>query len=281
MSEEPTVLGIDVGLSGTRAAVLSVSGRVMGRGRCAGEGRGDAGHQPQPQVWVDEVTKVARSALAEANARSVDAIGIGALGPVSVLLDEELNPLAVGPLFPADPAMEVQLLADRDPGALARAAWLVDACGYLVSTLVGRPVLDRISAADQSLPQDWHSVRIPQAQEPFAPAGGLTTEAASRLGLVRDTPVTVGTYDTFVDLAALGVERSGDRGLLLGSTLIVGTVCEGDEAPDGLCASRHAGDGWFIGGWTQSAGRSLAWWLGLFEPGRRAEMKRDARAMHP
>jgi sugar (pentulose or hexulose) kinase len=117
--------------------------------------------------------------------------------------------------------------------------------------------------------------------EPFAVAGGLTPEAASGLGLDAGTPVIVGTYDSFVDLAAVGVTQPGDRGILMGSTLIVGTVREDDHAPAGLRASRHAGEGWFVGGWTQAAGRALAWCLGLFTPERREAIAREAAELSP
>jgi xylulokinase len=220
-------------------------------------------------------------ALAEANVASIDAIGIGALGPAPVLLDEALQPLEAAPLFPQDPSAPFRLWAERDPGVVDRAVWLVDVCGFLVSTLVGRPVLDRITAADDDVVDGWSGLRRPDVQEPFVMAGDLTPEAATRLGLAAGTPVTVGTYDTFVDLATIGVGEPGDRGIVLGSTLILGEVREDDRAPEGLRASRHAGEGWFVGGWTQAAGRALTWWLGLFPPEQREAISRKAGALLP
>jgi xylulokinase len=220
-------------------------------------------------------------ALAEAGVGSVDAIGIGALGPAPVLLDDALQPLAAAPLFPPDTATPLLALAETDPCIIDRAAWMVDVCGFLVSDLVGRPVLDRITAADLVVPEGWPSLRRPGVEEPFATAGGLSPQAASRLGLTVGTPVTVGTYDTFVDLAAVGVREPGDRGILLGSTLIVGMVREDEHTPEGLRASRHVGEGWFVGGWTQTAGRALAWWLGLFPAELREQIAREAAELAP
>ncbi len=191
----------------------------------------------------------ASQAIAEARVTSVDAIGVAALGPAPVLLDEALQPLVPAPLFPSRRlARTFRRWAGGDPGLVERARWSLDVCGFLVSTLVGRPVLDRISAADQFAPDGWPGLVLPDEEEPFSLAGGLIPAAASRLGLAAGTPVTVGTYDTFVDLASLGVRHPGDRAILLGSTLIVGTVRRDDLAPEGLRASAHAGEGLVRGG---------------------------------
>ncbi len=198
-----------------------------------------------------------------------------------MLLDAALHPLASSPLFPLDPAAPFRDWAEHDEAIVERAVWLVDVCGFLVSALVGRPVLDRITAADHVVPEGWSSLRLPEVDEPFAFAGGLTRAAATKLGLTEGTPVTVGTYDTFVDLAALGVSDPGDRGILLGSTLIVGDVRTTTAAPRGLRASRHVGEGSFVGGWTQAAGRALAWWLGLFPRERRAGLAEEAASLPP
>ena len=173
-------------------------------------------------------------ALAEAGVRSVDAIGIGALGPAPLLLDGELRPLAPARLFPQDATAPFLAWAERDPGIVDRAAWLVDVCGFLVSGLVGKPVLDRITAADHVVPDGWPALRQPEVMEPFAVAGELTHEAATTLGLVAGTPVIAGTYDSFIDLAAIGVMEPGDRGILLGSTLVVGAVREDRPRAGGI-----------------------------------------------
>lgn len=262
---------------------MTSDGRVLGSGRsaCLGVRTVSGGLEHDPSTWLDETTAAATTALAEAGVRSVDAIGIGALGPAPLLLDGALEPLAPARLFPQESAAPFLAWAEREPALVDRAVWLVDVCGFLVSALVGRPVLDRITAADHVVPDGWAALRQPEAMEPIAVAGELTLEAATALGLDAGTPVIAGTYDSFVDLAAIGVMEPGDRGILLGSTLVLGAVRDGDEAPAGLRASRHAGVGWFVGGWTQAAGRALAWWLGLFPPEQRRSIERGAAALSP
>ena len=262
---------------------MTSDGRVLGRGRATClDVRTVAGVlEHDPSGWFHETTSAARMALAEAGLRTVDAIGIGALGPAPLLLDDALQPLGPAHLFPHDATAPFLAWAARDPGIVDRAQWLVDVCGFLVSGLVGRPVIDRITAGDHVVPGGWPALRQPEAMDPFAMAGELTHEAATTLGLVAGTPVIAGTYDSFIDLAAIGVMEPGDRGILLGSTLIVGAVRETDDAPAGSRASRHAGEGWFVGGWTQAAGRALAWWLGLFPADRHGAIAREAAALSP
>ncbi|HEY6567597.1 MAG TPA: FGGY family carbohydrate kinase, partial [Actinomycetota bacterium] len=283
MTVGPIVLGIDQGLSGARAVVMASNGQILGKGRsaCLDMRPVPGGLEHDASAWLEESVTAARLASADAGVESVDAIGIGALGPAPVLLDAALQPLGSSTLFPQDPAAPFRDWTEHDPLIGERAAWLVDVCGFLVSALVGRPVLDRITSADHVVPEGWPSLRLPEAEEPFAVAGGLTDEAATMLGLSPSTPVTIGTYDTFVDLAALGVSGPGDRGILLGSTLIVGDVRDKAVAPQGLLASAHAGRGWFVGGWTQAAGRALAWWLGLFPDERRTAIAEEAATLPP
>lgn len=283
MSNDPIVLGLDQGLSGARAVVMASNGQVMGKGRaaCLDVRAVRGGLEHDASDWLKESVAAVKLALAEAGVGTVDAIGIGALGPAPVLLDAALQPLGSSPLFPHDPAAPFRGWIERDPAIVEHAVWLVDVCGFLVSALIGSPVLDRITSADHVVPEGWSSLGRPEVDEPFAVAGGLTAEAATMLGLAAGTPVTVGTYDTFVDLMALGVHDPGDRGILLGSTLIVGEVRDDAVAPRGLLASRHAGPGWFVGGWTQAAGRALAWWLGLFPEERRADIADEAASLPP
>ena len=276
-------LGIDQGLSGARAAVMDAGGRLLGRGRaeCLDIDRSSGEMMHDPAGWVAEMTAAARAALADAGATSVDAIAIGALGPAPVLLDRDLRPLAATPISAMGPVGPRLAAWRRDrPELFEQAAWVVDVTGFLVSTLVGRPVMDAITADDHVAIGDPIAA-TPTPQDALTMAGGLTRDAAGRLGLGVGTPVTVGTYDTFVDLAGIGVLQRGDAGLVLGSTLNIGVICSSAEAPECLRASRHVGSGWFVGGWTSAAGRALDWCLGLFPEAERAGIETAAGRLLP
>jgi xylulokinase len=231
---------------------------VLGTGRvpCRDLRRTAHGSEHDPSAWLDESFGAVREAIAHAGCAQVDAIGVGALGPAPVLLDADLSPLAPASLFPIEPT---SAWVERLPvQTIASAAWLVDVAGFIVSALVGWPVMDRITAADHE-----GLIDLPDAREPFDIAGTVTASAAERLGLHAGAPVTIGTYDTFVDLAAVGAAEPGSAAILLGSTVIVGVVSDETAAPEGLRTSPHAGPGRFIGGWTSTAGRALEWAAGL------------------
>src|SRR5262249_17279147 len=97
-------LGIDLGLSGARAAVVDGAGRILGLGRARGpDFRREAGRvEAAPEEWWQAGMAAARQALAHASCRSVAAIGIGALGPCPILLDARGRALAPAPLFSLD-----------------------------------------------------------------------------------------------------------------------------------------------------------------------------------
>jgi xylulokinase len=239
----------------------------------------------------------AQGAAPAAGARSdpadgarIAAVGVAALGPAPVLVDAELRPLTKALLFALDRRSEPNRLemaargpADRadetldnalpklawwlehDPGAAARAAWALDATGFVVGALTGVPVMDSITAADYAHSGVEPPVPLPRPVDPATVAGELGPEWAGRLGLPPGIPVTAGTYDSFVDLAAAGVRRPGDSGLVLGSTTIVcRAVDEGFEPSPGLGLSAYPGDGLVAGGWTLSGGLVLDWFADRF-----------------
>jgi xylulokinase len=138
----------------------------------------------------------------------------------------------------------------------------------VVGALTGVPVMDPVTAADYALPGVEPPVPLPDPVDADAVAGGLSAGGAERLGLPAGIPVTAGTYDSFVDLAAAGVRSPGDSGLVLGSTTIVcRAVDRGFEPPPGLGLSAYPGDGVVAGGWTLSGGLALDWFADRFGAG--------------
>ncbi len=260
---------------------MNAAGDVLGSGRvaCTDLRRTPHGSEHDPRAWLDESFGAARAALAASGRDSVDAIGIGALGPAPVVLDEDLEPLLPSPLFPIAPVPE--WLGGLPSDVVDRAAWVVDVTGFLVGALIGRPVIDRVTAADHVVDGAGARVPVPEPIEPLDVAGGLEKEAAGLLGLPPDVPVVAGTYDTFVDLAGVGVEGPGDGAIVLGSTAIVGVVRDEPDAPEGLRASPHVGPGWFVGGWTSAAGRALDWAASLALAGEGERIVAVAGAMSP
>jgi len=292
-------LGIDLGLSGARAAVLRADGELIGRGRCPISTRVVGALEADPKTWLEAAIGAARAALADAGVASVDAIAIGALGPCPVLLDEALEPVGPAPLFGIDARSEAHRqrlmcehglgdeelsldhvapkllwLRDTQPKRFARARWVVDAAGYIVAALTGVPTIDRATAAYHLAPGIAPLVQMPRPREAHEIAGKLLPSAAARLQLPAGTPVALGGCDSYVDLAGIGMSRLGDLGILLGSTLILGRVVERPGASDGLRNTPHHGAGWFLGGWTSACGSLLDWSANLLGPAAVADAAR-------
>lgn len=286
-----SVLGIDLGMSGARAAVIDGAGRLLGRGRAAHRPRGqvDDRIERDPAGWVEDVVVAARLALSEAGHPRVAAIGIGALGPCPVLLDDNLQPLGPAPLFSIDGRAQpqrrrliemldvadeavgqdhviprLQWVQAHEPARFRRAARVVDATGYLVAALTGRLVMDPATARDHVLPGIDPPVPLPELLPADSVAGGLLPAAAERLGLAAGTPVTVGAYDSYVDIAGAGTAKIGEACMLLGTTLVVGRAVAEPIAADGLRCTPYLGEGWFFGGWTSAAGTVLSWAAAAF-----------------
>jgi xylulokinase len=284
----PYTLGIDLGVSGARAAVVDLDANVAGGGRVARPARPGSGIGPHdPGQWVADVLAAARAALAEAAVARVEAIAVAALGPAPVLVDASLHSIAPACLLSLDPRLEelrIRLLdahgleaADMPPGhpvpqllwwqehaaaAWGRAAMDLDATGFLVSALTGVPTMDTVTALDYSVPGLPCPVPHPEATDPSQIAGGLAKGPAADLGLPAGTPVAVGSYDSYIDLARMGTHQPGDACILLGSTQIVGQVANpavAVPADSALRRTPHLGAGQLIGGWTSAAGLTLDW----------------------
>ena len=148
---------------------------------------------------------------------------------------------------------------EEQPGLRERAAWALDATGFLVSRCIGVPVMDSVTRADHVWPGAEPVAPLPEPLDPGAIAGRLDARGAELLGLDEGVPVLAGTYDSFVDLAGAGVTVPGDAGIVLGSTMIVGVARASAEPVDGLGVSGYPGEGVLLGGWTLSGGTVLDW----------------------
>ncbi len=257
-----------------RAAVLDEDGRLLAASRRSlrprlGRGRGEL----DPAAVLDAVLAAGGEAVRGAD--GVEAVGVCALGPAPILVDESLEPLTPALLFAldrrADAARErlgtthdhalpkLHWWREHEPLLWSRAAFALDLTGFLVGRLTGRPVQDTITHADYAHATEPPPLPLGEPLDPLSQAGGLRAEIARALGLATGTPVIAGTYDTYADLAAAGVRQPGDACILLGSTLVIGcAVAEPLECP-GLELSPYAGEGVFLGGWTATAGAALDW----------------------
>ncbi|MFO0992196.1 MAG: FGGY-family carbohydrate kinase [Hyphomicrobiales bacterium] len=283
------VLGIDLGLSSARAAIFDRRGRLLGSGRNGAKDTQHAALDSMPKRWLAMAIAAARQALAAADRPRIDAIGIGAFGPCPVLLDHRLRPVMAAAMFSFSQdseqhrqrlirrhrIAEYQLGPDNTipqllwwrrkfPEAFARAAQVTDVAGFLVASLTGRAVIDRITLNDYTCPGLTPPVALPDILPADAMAGGLTAKMAAKLDLTAGTPVTAGSYDSHVDIAASGAVHAGQAAILLGSTIVMGMVVSdklkaASAARHGLRLTPHVGRGQLLGGWTSASGSLIDW----------------------
>ncbi len=230
------VLGIDLGITGARAALVDRAGALIAKGRAPVEAKGAS---IAPADWIAAIIAAVRQSCA-GRVSKIDAIGIGALGPCPVLLDETGAVLGDVPVFSTETSAEAERQAilrahglpaeilgpdhvlprlahwqRTRPDIMSRAHLVVDAAGYVVAWLTGRPVMDPATRHDHvagGLPQ---ILPLPDILPATAIAGPLAAEAAEALGIAAGTPVTAGGYDSYVDLHGAGVRADGDAGVEL------------------------------------------------------------------
>ncbi len=256
-----------------RAAVLDEDGRLLSTSRRSLRPRFARGRaELEPAVWLEAALDAGAEAVRGLEAEMV---AVCALGPAPMLVDASLEPLTPALLFSLDRRAEAErerlgtthdhalpkLLwwREHEPSRWKRAALALDLTGFLVARLTGSVVQDSITRADYEHPTEEVPLPLPEPVDPLAQAGGLRAEAARALGLAVGTPVAVGTYDTYADIAAAGVREPGDTCILLGSTLVIGHAVAEPVECQGLEVSRYLGAGLLLGGWTATAGLALDW----------------------
>jgi xylulokinase len=97
--------------------------------------------------------------------------------------------------------------------------------------------------------------------------GGLTENAAQRLGLAAGTPVVAGGVDAAVATLAAGVAHLGQHVAMMGSSMCWGFISQNPDAASGLVSMPHvfggSQDNYVFGG-AISAGASVTWFREQF-----------------
>lgn len=258
-------LGVDVGLSGARAVVISARGKMIAQARLEGA----TATMPPPRL-AGLVDRTVRLALKGRPRLSISSIAVAAFGPAPILLDGQGQVLAQLALFDgshggaADEAVDDDLEARlrrfrrTSPLLYRKACRICDVTGYLVARLTGQLTMDHATAADYerlSLPR---RIARPRVAAGDVRAGSLTAAAARRLGLSAGIPVAVGAYDSTADLVAAGFGEGREAVIVLGSTMVLGALTAAPLRDRRLRSMPHLGPGWFSGGWTNCAGAGLA-----------------------
>ncbi len=282
----PLALGVDIGTSGVRAALLSPDGVVLGQASEKMSAHGS--NLRAPAVWL-----AALQALMARFGRDHDLKGVGALsidgtsGTVLALdaagapvgdalmyndaVDDPLVPKAISAVAPRESA------AHGAASALARAIVLqarpgttriVHQADWIAAQFAGNPVpTDESNALKTGYDPvarkwpDWlaetplDTALLPEV----VPSGSRTGTLNGAFGLPEGGALVAGVTDGCASFLATGASRPGDGVTALGTTLTLKLLSDSPVfAPEYGIYSHRIGDMWLAGGASNTGGGVLA-----------------------
>ncbi|WP_299031286.1 FGGY-family carbohydrate kinase [uncultured Sulfitobacter sp.] len=290
-------LGIDLGTSGIRSAVLDGSGEVL-----------SVAHGTYPAIDPDRIdanawwvgaTDCLQAQIDALKAKNIDPHEIGRIGidgtsGSMVLTDAMLRPVTRALMYNSDGFLAEAAAIDRyapDPhitrgsnSAAARALRLVSEdrekaakhllhqADFIAAKLIGRGAFSDYNNTlktgfDPELgdwPEWFDAVGLPRRILPeVLPAGTAVQQidpsVAKAIGLSLDTIIHVGTTDSIAAFLAAAPLMIGAAVSSLGTTLAVKMLSETRiDAPEIGLYSHRLGDGWLVGGASNTGGGVLA-----------------------
>ena len=265
-----TFVGIDVGTFETKGVLVGEDGEVLAMARrrhgISTPRPGHVEHHPESDWWGD-VTAIAGELMADPRARDVKAVGISAIGPCVVAVDEDLQPLRPAILYGVDTRATSQVEAlnralgteeifrrsgnpltsqsagpkiawmrDEEPELWARARWFMTSQSWLVARLTGEVVMDHATAGY------FHPLYDLQEKR-WDVTGCEDFVDESRLPRLEWTTTVAGRVHP---------GAAAETGLPVGTPVIVGTTDAPAEAgaagvvSDGSLMAMYGSSGYFI-----------------------------------
>jgi hypothetical protein len=289
-------LGIDVGTSGVRSAVIDADGCEIARARVAHAApipaECDANDWWRPvERCLDaqgESLAAAGFALADIAAMAVD----GTSGSM-VLVDDAIEPVTPGLMYVSagfaaeasliEPHAEAGSITRGPASALARllrlqaldragrARHLCHQADFIMARLIGRAGLsddtNSLKTGFDPATGRWpawltatglRTGLLPRVLPVGAPAGPIAPALQPRFGFAPDLLVRAGTTDSIAAFLASGADEIGDAVTSLGTTLVIKLISPVriDDADRGLYSHR-LGRRWLVGGASNSGGGVL------------------------
>lgn len=281
-------LGIDVGTSGVRVAVLDGSGTLVG-GHGTRFPATDAARR-DPALWWDTLGTTLDVALRSVARERIGALAVDGTSGTLLAIDAAGRPLAA-PLMYDDAVEERDVLArvaaempptsaaggatsglakalvlTRSPDArvVHQADWIA---GRLRGGLFASDANNALKSGYDPVAEAWPDWieraglargRLPDVHRPGTPLGPIAADVAARFGLSPVVQVVAGTTDGCASFLATGASAPGEAVTALGSTLVLKILsAEPLFAPEYGLYSHRVGDGWLAGGASNSGGRVL------------------------
>ena len=282
-----SAIGIDVGTSGVRVALIDAGGAVLGiRSSVLAPSE-----RRNPACWWHAVESALAALKLSADLSGVRCIAVDGTSGTILLLDEDGRPMreaslyndhapeaaarAVAAAAPAGSAASgaasplAKLLAMQDVPGAARLAHQAD----WIAARLGAPV--GISDENNALKTGYDPVQrcwpgwlrglgirvamLPEVAEPGTPIGIIDAALATRFGLPPNVVIAAGTTDGCAAFLATGADQTGEAVTSLGSTLTLKQLCDEPVfSPQYGVYSHRLGDRWLAGGASNSGGAALA-----------------------
>jgi sugar (pentulose or hexulose) kinase len=280
-------IGIDVGTSGVRAALVDAGGAMLG----FGSARLAPGDRRNPAAWWQAVESALAALKDAADLSGVGCIAVDGTSGTMLLLNDAGQPMRQASLY-NDPAPEeaVRAVAAGAPagsaavGAASPLAKLLAMQGVpgtarlshqadWIAARLGAPA--GISDENNALKTGYDPVRrcwpswlrdlgirmalLPEVVEPGTPIGTIDPALAARFGLPAGVVIAAGTTDGCAAFLATGADRVGEAVTSLGSKLTLKQFSERPIfAPEYGVYSHRLGESWLAGGASNSGGAALA-----------------------
>jgi len=268
-------VGLDLGTSEAKAALVGLDGRLLGLGR--GTYPTDVGPdgraEQDPRDWWAALAAAVRSLAAEIPDADVLAICAVGQGPTLVAVDVDALPVRPALTWQDRRAgaggygllPRMAWLAREDPEGAARARWLLASWDAVGLWLTGEAV---------TTVQAHEAVPSPEALEAagvragsVAPAlaygsrlGSLRRAAAEALGLRPGIPVIAGVNDGTASMLGAGLRVAGDAVDTGGTSGGIGIYADRPvEVPRAFLAPAPLPGLWVVGGAMAALGASVDW----------------------
>ncbi len=271
------VLGIDLGTSEVKAALVTPDGRLLGlgRGTYSTDTGPDGRAEQDPLAWHAAIGAAVRAALVavEGGAPEVAAICCVGQGPTLVAVDADGAPMRPAVTWQDRRAgaggygllPRMAWLAREDPETVARTRWLLAAWDAVGCWLTGEAVATAQGHETPIAPEAAAAAGVdPALVPPPLPFGSmlgrLRAGVAETLGLPAGTPVVAGVNDGTASMLGAGLRAAGDAVDVGGTSGGIGIYAAGSvDLPGVFVAPAPLPGLWVVGGAMAALGATVDW----------------------
>lgn len=272
----PVVLGIDLGTTEAKAALVGLDGRLIGLGRASYALDAGAGGRAEqdPRDWWRGVAEAVRriEGIGDPALDVIAMCGVGQ-GPTLAAVDAAGEPIRPAITWqdrrPGGSGFgllsRLAWLAREEPRSVADATWLLSAWDALGLWLSGEAATSLQGHEAALAPGDLRDAAIPGAKVPRnvpfgSRLGHLRPGAAEALGLRVGIPIVAGVNDGTASMLGAGLLEPGDAVDTGGASGGIGIYVDRLlELPGVFCAPAPIPGRWVAGGAMAAHGASLDW----------------------